>query len=161
MSTSAKLLVTLAAIFLMLGCSPSSPDPATPQSDYSQVWRPKSSLSRARALAAANALASTIPGSKVYSIQETHSMEPILWGNFFLVAEKVSVSDIKRGDIVLYKRGSKIILHTCIGNSAGRLTMKGYNNFDSDNSASPNNFITEEDVVGRYVGCVVFDPTKP
>lgn len=89
-------------------------------------------------------------------------MEPILWGNFYIVAEKVKVSDIKIGDIILYRLSpdGPIILHTCVGNSGGRLVLKGYNNFDNDNSANVNRFITEENVVGRYVGCVVFDPTR-
>lgn len=89
-------------------------------------------------------------------------MEPILWGNFYIVAEKVKVVDIQVGDIILYWNQNKtmIILHTCLGNSAGRLTLKGYNNYISDNQANPNRFVTEEDVVGRLVATIVFDPNK-
>lgn len=86
-------------------------------------------------------------------------MEPIIWGNCYIIAEKVRIEDIKAGDIILYRRGNKVILHTCVGNHGGRLTMKGYNNFAGDNDA--NFFITEDEVVGRYVGHIVFDPLKP
>ena len=129
---------------------------------FDEVWRPKSSLPRWQAEFLANKVASLIPGARYYPIQETHSMEPILWGNCFIIVEtKVKIGDIKRGDILVYRHPlTKILtLHTCIGNHGGRLTMKGYNNFDTDNHE--NVFITETDVVGRYVGHIVFDPNQP
>lgn len=154
-----RLLPLLFVLFVLTGCAPKDSVAPNGTSSYDETWRAKSSLSRAQAFAAATTLSTVIADSKVWSVQETHSMEPIIWGNCYLVAEPVKVEDIRPGDIILYKRGSKVILHTCVGNSAGRLTMKGYNNFDGDNQ--PNQFITQDEVVGRYVGQIVFDPNKP
>lgn len=152
-------MIRLFLIFLVFTLSACGPNIVSPSSapSFNQVWRPKSSLSRAQAEKLAWIAARSIGGA-AYSVEETHSMEPIIWGNAYLIVEKVSISDIRPGDIILFRRGSLIIVHTCIGNHGGRLTMKGYNNFDGDNQSSQ--FITQDEVVGRYVGQIVFDPTK-
>lgn len=147
----------LLVCLILVGCGPTESKKST---QFNEQWRPKSSLSKTQALVSASFLSSTIPDSQVYAVAETHSMEPILWGNMFVVVEKVKIADVQRGDIILWKKtpdGTPII-HTCIHNSGTRLTIKGYNNFAGDNKA--NQFITESNLVGRYVGHVVFDPTK-
>jgi signal peptidase I len=140
---------------LLVGCTPKKPEIA-----FDEQWRPKSSLSRAQALTAANMMAFSIPDSKVYAVAETHSMEPILWGNIYVVVEPVKIVNVQRGDIILWRNmpESIPIIHTCIHNSGTRLTIKGYNNFQGDNQE--NKFITESNLVGRYVGHVVFDPNQ-
>lgn len=150
--TILALTLLLGGVFALIGCRPTS--------NTNEIWRPKSSLSKAEAYVAAVTLASAIPDSQVYSVAETHSMEPILWGNIFVVAEKVEVEDVKVGDILIWRRSDGLlVIHTCIGTTGTRLTIKGYNNFTGDNQA--NKFITRTELVGRYVGHVVFDPFKP
>lgn len=152
-------LILIASLLLFSACGDSHSVAPNGAASYDETWRSKSSLSHSQAKVAADHAAATIVGARVWSVEETHSMEPIIWGNCYIIAEPVKVTDIKVGDIILYRRGGKVILHTCIGNVGGRLTMKGYNNFGPDKQ--PNFFITGEDVMGRYVGQVIFDPNKP
>lgn len=152
-----KRLLLILACLILAGCGPTESKKST---QFTEQWRPKSSLSKTQALVSASFLSSTIPDSQVYAVAETHSMEPILWGNMYVVVESVKIADIRRGDIILWRKTpeSQSIIHTCIHNSGTRLTIKGYNNFSGDNQA--NQFITESNLVGRYIGHVVFDPLK-
>ncbi len=119
--------------------------------------RPTSSLHKATAYAVALHAAAAIK-AQVYEVTETHSMEPILFGNIYVLAEPVQIAGVKVGDIILWRKmpGQIPRLHQVYSNNGIRLGVAGANNYSNDNTES--SFITDADLVGRYVGHVVFDP---
>jgi hypothetical protein len=142
--------LVLAALFFVAACS------KQPNEDR----RPTSSLSRGVATALAYAAQRAHPSLTVHSVSETHSMEPVIYGNVIALAEPARIGAIVKGDIILWGNGTQPVrMHQVYSNDGIRLGVRGVNNLTSDNSDT--HFITDTDLIGRYVGHFVFDPNKP
>ena len=141
------LVIVVVVTLAIAGCSKRS----------NEERRPTSSLHKATAYAVALHAATAIK-AEVYDVTETHSMEPILFGNIYVLAEPVRIAQVKVGDIILWRKtpGQIPRLHQVYSNTGIRLGVAGANNFSNDNSLTY--FITDEDLVGRYVGQILFDP---
>lgn len=87
-------------------------------------------------------------------------MEPVIFGNAIVLAERVRIQNVRKGDIILWRKGllQAPRLHQVYSNNGIRLGVRGVNNLQSDNTDSY--FITDDDLVGRYVAQIVFDPAK-
>lgn len=142
------LVIVIIAALAIAGCAKRS----------NEERRPTSSRPKATAFLAANAAASVM-GATVYSVAETHSMEPVLYGNTYVLVEPVRIAAVKVGDIILWRKSPVVppIIHQVYSTNGLRLGVAGVNNFRSDNSDTT--FITDADLVGRYVGQIVFDPS--
>lgn len=143
-------VVAVMALLLLFGCG------KTPNEER----RPTSSLNSSLALLMAQAACSASPGLVPYSVAETHSMEPVIFGNAIVLAERVRIQNVRKGDIILWRKGllQAPRLHQVYSNNGIRLGVRGVNNLQSDNTDSY--FITDDDLVGRYVAQIVFDPAK-
>jgi hypothetical protein len=84
------------------------------------------------------------------------SNEPVIWGNTIVLYEPVGIKQVRVGDFIIYRRGSGgLVMHQCIANDGVRLILKGANNGKADLP------VTEDELVGRYVGLIIYDPEQP
>lgn len=104
-----------------------------------------SSLNRAQSERVASAASILVPGT-VYRIAPTGSMEPVLNGNSYVVAEKCSIRDISVGDIVAYTRpDGKHIVHRVIYVGTELRTRGDANKADDPDA------VTNSNLLGRVV----------
>jgi hypothetical protein len=136
---------------LFAGCAPRPNDQK----------RPTSSLTKVEAVRMADTLCRIHAGLGWAEVTETHSMEPVVYGNFIIVYESVRIKDVKGGDIVMHSgaaRNGHSILHQVYSNNGVRLGVAGVNNTANDNTDT--HFLTDSDIDGRWIASIAFDPTK-
>lgn len=146
LATGKKLVIATALILAGCGKTPN------------EQKRPSSSLTREGATRLASRVVASLPSLSFYSVTETHSMEPVIYGNSIVLTEPVSIADVQVGDIILWRKGAIQVprMHQVYSTDGIRLGVRGVNNLRSDNTDS--SFITDSDLVGRYVGHLVFHP---
>jgi signal peptidase I len=112
----------------------------------------RSSIPRENALMLAQQTADCVKG-RVFTIAPTGSMKPTLDENSVVTVETVAFSQLRKGDIVIYRNSSGVpIVHRLHGlNSRGWIVL-GDNNDTTDREA-----VTESNFVGRV--CAIFYTT--
>lgn len=129
----------LAAV-LVTGCS-------TPRTDTSVA--PRSSVSRENAVSLAQLAASTV-GGQVFTVAASGSMKPTLDENSIVTIETVPFSDLRQGDIVIYRNRHGIpIIHRLYAQVNGGWCVLGDNNAAIDRES-----VTAGNIVGRV--CAIF-----
>jgi signal peptidase I len=110
---------------------------------------PRSSVSRDHALSLAQ-LTATAVGGQVYTIAATGSMKPTLDESSVVTVEKVPFSELRRGDIVIYRSvtGGPVI-HRLYEQHGDRWLVLGDNNASIDREA-----VTGGNLLGRV--CAIF-----
>lgn len=110
---------------------------------------PRSSVSRDHALSLAQ-LTATAVGGEVYTIAATGSMKPTLDESSVVAVEKVPFSELRRGDIVIYRSASGgPVIHRLYEQHGDRWLVLGDNNASIDREA-----VTGSNLLGRV--CAIF-----
>lgn len=129
--------ILLGAAFSFGGCA--STEPLAPQSN----------LSREQAITLAQRAADTM-GGRVFTIAPTGSMKPTLDENSVVAVEKVAFSDLRQGDIVIYRDVAGLpIVHRLHQKVDGHWIVLGDNNASVDHET-----VTPVNLVGRV--CAIF-----
>jgi signal peptidase I len=129
-------LAPVAALFLS-ACT--TADPLAPQS----------SLSREKAIAMAQGTADMM-GGRVFTIAATGSMKPTLDENSVVAIETVPYSQLRQGDIVIYRSADGVpVVHRLYEQANGRWIVLGDNNSSVDRET-----VTPTNLVGRV--CAIF-----
>ncbi len=75
----------------------------------------------------------TLFGYITIAVVEGSSMEPTLQtGDLVIVLRKISVNDMSIGDVVVYRRGSTLIIHRIVMIEGNTVITKGDNNWVVD-----------------------------
>ena len=97
-----------------------------------------------------------VRSSDIREVLETGSMKPTLDENSYVLVRDLPFSDLKVGDIVVYRArgrldGYTLIAHRIVRMSSGGsvITCRGDNNSEDDSQ-----LIVESDYVGRIIGWV-------
>jgi signal peptidase I len=110
---------------------------------------PRSSVSRDHALSLAQ-LTATAVGGEVYTIAATGSMKPTLDESSVVTVEKVPFSELRRGDIIIYRSASGgPVIHRLYEQHGDRWLVLGDNNASIDREA-----VTNSNLLGRV--CAIF-----
>ena len=112
---------------------------------------PQSALDATRALAAANAIASYVPGARVYAVGATGSMRPVFSEKAFLVVEPAPYEQLKIGDIIIYRHPQfqSPVVHRILEKHADGYWTKG------DYCDRPDNvYVTPENYVMRVFAII-------
>jgi signal peptidase I len=110
---------------------------------------PRSSVSRDHALSLAQ-LTATAVGGQVYTIAATGSMKPTLDESSVVTVEKVPFSELRRGDIIIYRSASGgPVIHRLYEQHGDRWLVLGDNNASIDREA-----VTHSNLLGRV--CAIF-----
>lgn len=81
------------------------------------------------------------------AVVEGSSMEPTLQtGDLVIVLRKISVNEMSVGDVVVYRRGSMLIIHRIVMIEGNTFITKGDNNWVVDPPVS------SEAVIGKVLG---------
>jgi len=130
--------IALAGVALCLGgCS-------TPA-----AMAPRSNLSRDNAILMAQRTAEAT-GGRVFTIAPTGSMKPTLDENSVVTVETVAFSQLRQGDIVIYRNSAGVpIVHRLYQQTDGNWFVLGDNNASVDREA-----VTPANILGRV--CAIF-----
>jgi signal peptidase I len=110
---------------------------------------PRSSVSRDHALSLAR-LTATAVGGEVYTIAATGSMKPTLDESSVVTVEKVPFSELRRGDIIIYRSaGGGPVIHRLYQQNGDKWLVLGDNNPSIDREA-----VTSANLLGRV--CAIF-----
>jgi signal peptidase I len=110
---------------------------------------PRSSVSREHALALAQLTANAV-GGQVFTVAPTGSMKPTLDESSVVTVEKVAFSELRRGDIVIYRSaGGSPVIHRLYEQSGDGWLVLGDNNPAIDREA-----VRATNLVGRV--CAIF-----
>jgi len=110
---------------------------------------PRSTLTRAKALGLAKAVAASIDG-KVYAVAPSGSMIPTLDEGSIVTVENVTLDELKRGDIVIYRAGSGlVVIHRLYEKHRNCWFVLGDNNSSIDLDT-----VTPQNLLGRV--CAIF-----
>lgn len=110
---------------------------------------PRSSVSREHALSLAQITAATV-GGQVFTVAPTGSMKPTLDESSVVTVEKVAFSELRAGDIVIYRNDVGLpIIHRLYEQHGGGWLVLGDNNGSVDREA-----VTKQNFVGRV--CAIF-----
>lgn len=91
-------------------------------------------------------VALTALGYVTLAVVEGTSMEPTLQtGDVVIVVRRVKLSDLSVGDIVVYRRGSSLIIHRVVSLGPSDVVTKG------DNNWAPDPPVPYEAIVGRVL----------
>ena len=103
---------------------------------------PRSAITRDRAIALANDVATSI-GGRVYVIAPSGSMLPTLDEGSIVTVENIGLDKLKRGDIVIYRNASGIaVIHRLYEKHGNRWFVLGDNNASIDHeTVSAGNFL--------------------
>lgn len=111
-----------------------------------------SSLTQAQARKVANAAHFLVPGSRLFDVAPTGSMEPTLDGNSLVVAEPCRLDELAVGDIVVRRMPIGNVVHRVI-------TLAPVRTRGDANGAADAGTVTATDLLGR-VCCVVYGSAK-
>jgi len=110
---------------------------------------PRSSVSREHALSLAQITAATV-GGQVFTVAPTGSMKPTLDESSVVTVEKVAFTQLRAGDIVIYRNAEGIpIIHRLYEQHGAAWLVLGDNNGSVDREA-----VTSRNLVGRV--CAIF-----
>lgn len=110
---------------------------------------PRSGVPRENALALAKLAAATI-GGQVYTIAPTGSMRPTIDESSIVTIEQVSLENLQKGDIVVYRSSSgAAVIHRLYEKAHDRWLVLGDNNATIDREA-----VTSRNLIGRV--CAIF-----
>lgn len=110
---------------------------------------PRSNVSRDHALSLAQLTATAI-GGQVYTIAPTGSMKPTLDESSVVTVEKVPFSELRRGDIIIYRSVAGVpVIHRLYEQHGDRWLVLGDNNASIDREA-----VTDGNLLGRV--CAIF-----
>jgi len=110
---------------------------------------PRSSVSRDHALSLAQLTANAV-GGQVYTVAPTGSMKPTLDESSVVTVEKISFSELRRGDIVIYRSASGApVIHRLYEQSGDSWLVLGDNNPAIDREA-----VRAGNLLGRV--CAIF-----
>jgi signal peptidase I len=110
---------------------------------------PRSSVSRDHALSLAQLTANAV-GGQVYTIAPTGSMKPTLDESSVVTVEKIPFSELRRGDIVIYRSSSGApVIHRLYDQSGDSWLVLGDNNSSIDREA-----VRAGNLLGRV--CAIF-----
>jgi signal peptidase I len=110
---------------------------------------PGSSVSRDHALSLAH-LTATAVGGQVYTIAPTGSMKPTLDESSVVTVEKVPFTELRLGDIVIYRSATgNPVIHRLYQKSGDGWLVLGDNNPSIDREA-----VTKSNLLGRV--CAIF-----
>lgn len=111
-----------------------------------------SSLARNTVQQVATAARLLVPGSKVFAVAPTGSMEPTLDGNSFVVAQPCHIADLHEGDIIVRRMPIGNVVHRVIALDPVRTRGDANNSTDSG-------VVTDNELLGR-VFCIVYGSAK-
>jgi signal peptidase I len=130
----------IAAASFQLGCATSG---------QTATIAPRSSVSREHALALAQLTANAV-GGQVYTIAPTGSMKPTLDESSVVAVEKVPLSLLRRGDIVIYRSAAGApVIHRLYQQTGDNWFVLGDNNATIDRES-----VTAANLLGRV--CAIF-----
>ena len=110
---------------------------------------PRSDVPRAKALNLAKQVAASIDG-KVYAVAPSGSMLPTLDEGSIVTVEKVTLEKLKRGDIVIYRnRSGMVVIHRLYERHDNRWFVLGDNNASVDHDT-----VSSDNLLGRV--CAIF-----
>lgn len=110
---------------------------------------PRSSVSREHALSLAQMTAATV-GGQVFTVAPTGSMKPTLDESSVVTVEKVTFTQLRAGDIVIYRNSNGLaIIHRLYEQHGHSWLVLGDNNGSVDREA-----VTAQNLVGRV--CAIF-----
>jgi signal peptidase I len=110
---------------------------------------PRSSVSRDHALSLAQLTANAV-GGQVYTVAPTGSMKPTLDESSVVTVEKIPFSELRRGDIVIYRSaGGAPVIHRLYEQSGDGWLVLGDNNPAIDREA-----VRAGNLLGRV--CAIF-----
>ena len=135
----------LVGVFLVLACLHTG----CATTGSTATVAPRSSVSRDHALSLAQLTANAV-GGQVYTVAPTGSMKPTLDESSVVTVEKVAFSELRRGDIVIYRSvsGSPVI-HRLYEQSGDGWLVLGDNNPAIDREA-----VRPANLLGRV--CAIF-----
>lgn len=110
---------------------------------------PRSTVTREKALGLAKEVAASIDG-KVYAVAPSGSMIPTLDEGSIVTVEKVTLDELKKGDIVIYRAGSgMVVIHRLYEKHRNCWFVLGDNNSSIDLDT-----VTPQNLLGRV--CAIF-----
>jgi signal peptidase I len=110
---------------------------------------PRSSVSRDHALSLAQITANAV-GGQVFTVAPTGSMKPTLDESSVVTVEKVAFSELRRGDIVIYRSaGGSPVIHRLYEQSGDSWLVLGDNNPAIDRES-----VRPANLLGRV--CAIF-----
>lgn len=136
-----KRLILAAICLLIAGCTPKRLDPPTLTYDTP-------TLTRLSAVAHANSIF-----GKVYSVADTHSMEPTLWGGDYIVVAATPYDELRLGQIIAYQAEwlpptAVPVVHRLAQQTGLGWILSGDNNARSE----PQWRVTSKNYIGLVVG---------
>ena len=136
----AALSALLALAGLHTGCATTGP---------TATVAPRSSVSRDHALSLAQLTANAV-GGQVFTVASTGSMKPTLDESSVVAVEKVPFSELRRGDIVIYRSASgSPVIHRLYEKNGDTWLVLGDNNPAIDREA-----VGPANLLGRV--CAIF-----
>jgi signal peptidase I len=133
-------LATASLVIVLAGCTTNS---------NVAFAAPRSTVTRAKALNLAKQVAESIDG-RVYAVAPSGSMLPTLDEGSIVTVEKVTLAELKRGDIVIYRNSSgMVVIHRLYERHENRWFVLGDNNPSIDRDT-----VSSQNLIGRV--CAIF-----
>lgn len=98
-------------------------------------------------------------GGRVFTVADTHSMEPLLYGNNFVVTAPAEYENLKMGDVVTYKpkwNREQMTIHRLVAQDRDGWIASGDNNPRSESWER----VRKDNYYGRLVAIYAYEEPK-